>query len=109
MKLIFICSPYAGDIEVNTIKAKEYCRWAYLYKDVNVFAPHLFYTQFLEESVPRERRYGISLGMDMLEKCDEMWVFGTEISKGMGQEIERARQLKIPIVFRGEEYWKEPT
>ena len=39
--LVFICSPYAGDIERNTENARRYCRFA-VSKNCIPVAPHLF-------------------------------------------------------------------
>ena len=106
MKRVFICSPYAGDIEINTIKAKEYCRWAKKVKGVNPFAPHLYYPLFLEECIEEEREEGIQAGLDMLRDCDELWRFGFYHSIGMAREMELAEELGIPI-RRFDENFKE--
>ena len=29
--------------------------------------------------------------------CDEVWVFGGHISNGMAYELEKAKELKIPV------------
>jgi hypothetical protein len=103
MDLVFICSPYAGDIETNTIKAKEYCRWAALCRGVVPFAPHLMNTQFLEEFILEERELGINLGLQILEHCKELWIFGNTMSKGMSLELAHARELGIVVRYFGED------
>ena len=99
MDLVFICSPYAGDIETNTIKAREYCRWATLCRGVVPFAPHLMNTQFLEEFIPEERELGINLGLEVLKFCKELWAFGSLMSNGMTIELKRARELDILVRY----------
>ena len=42
MKLVYIASPYAGDIPNNVERAKEYCKQA-LEQGVIPVAPHLLY------------------------------------------------------------------
>lgn len=37
------------------------------------------------------------MGMELLRRCDEIWVFG-EPSEGMRDEIEEAKSLRLPIV-----------
>ena len=73
--MVYICSPFSGDPEGNTEKAKRYCRYAtqagYL-----PFAPHLFFPLFLRDELPRERALGLSMAIVMLTKCSELWVFG---------------------------------
>ena len=54
MKLVYIASPYAGDIPNNVERAKEYCKQA-LEQGVIPVAPHLLYPQFLKDSDPAER------------------------------------------------------
>ncbi len=97
-KIVFICSPFAGDIEGNTKRAKRYGRFAISKKVVPVI-PHLMYPQFLYEDDPDERRLGIEMGLILLSKCHEIWVFGNRISKGMAEEIGRAKKLGIPIRY----------
>ena len=97
-KIVFICSPYKGDIEVNTIRAKRYGRYAVTKKAVPI-VPHLMYTQFLDEDNHDERALGLEMGLILLSKCQEIWVFGNRISKGMEVEIEKAENMKIPIRY----------
>ena len=96
MKLVYIASPYAGDVQANTEAAKGYCRAA-LEEGVIPIAPHLLYPQFLEDSDPAERNLGLRPGLELLARCDELWVCGPEISPGMSREIQFAQGLGIPI------------
>ena len=87
MKKVFICSPLRGDIEGNIKKAKEYCREEALKGNIPI-APHVYFTQFLDEMNDDERRLGIFMGIELLKQCDELRVCGDVISEGMRQEIE---------------------
>ena len=40
----------------------------------------------------------IILGLQMLKRCKEVWVFGDRISEGMANEIQIAEKRKIPIL-----------
>ena len=93
--LIFVCSPYRGDIETNTQNARRYCRLV-LKQGGIPFAPHLLFTQFLDEGKAEERRLGLHLGAQMLKLCDEAWAFG-EPTEGMRMEIELAGRLGVPV------------
>lgn len=99
MKLVYICSPYKGDVEYNTAKAKGYCRFASKIQGVVPIAPHIYLTQFLEDGDPKERRLGLDIGLDLLKQCHELYVFGDRVSVGMQGEIEEAKRLGIPIIF----------
>ena len=96
MKLIYVASPYKGDIEKNIEYAKEACRYV-LNQGNAFFCPHLLYPQILDDNNPEERRLGINIGKEFLTKCDELWVFGGHISHGMFEEIEFARKIGIPV------------
>ncbi len=101
MKLIFICSPFAGDIELNTSRASRYCRFAYIKGHVS-YAPHLHNPQFLDEDIIEERNDGINLGLEILKLCDELWYFGRELTNGMEKELRYAFQYGITIRYFSE-------
>ena len=88
-RLVYICSPYAGDVVWNTQKAKKYSRLAINRGYVPV-APHLLYPQILNDNNPVERDVGIKCGLALLDCCSEIWVFGAKHSAGMRQEIQAA-------------------
>ena len=96
MKLIYVASPYAGDVQKNTEFAKEACRHA-MSEGHAFFAPHLLYPAILDDNQPQERQLGINMGLAMLSHCDELWCYGDRISHGMMEEIAEADRLGIPI------------
>jgi hypothetical protein len=95
-KLIYVASPLKGDYEGNMEKAREHCRYV-MSKGHIPFAPHLLFTQFLNDEVPEERQAGMQMGLDMLERCDELWVFGETLSDGMMVEILEAARLGLTV------------
>lgn len=101
-KLIYIASPYAGDIEANTAFAKKACRYA-IRQGHTPIAVHLLYPQVLNDCNPTERELGLRLGHRVLEMCDELWLCGSRISTGMAREIREAKYLGIPIRQIGEQ------
>jgi hypothetical protein len=96
-KLVFIASPYAGDIAHNVEMTKQYCRHA-LEMGCDFIAPHLLYPQILNDANPAEREIGIRMGLRLLAECDELWVCGNKITEGMRTEIAEAERLGIRIV-----------
>ena len=65
-KLVYICSPCRGDIEKNIEKAQRYCREAVeLWDDVIPIAPHVYFTQFLDDTKQEERAAGIDMGLSL--------------------------------------------
>ena len=95
-KLIYIASPYAGDVEKNVAFAKAACRYA-MEQEYTPMAVHLLYPQFLDDSNPQERASGLAMGHQVLSVCDELWVCGDRISSGMESEIQEAKRMGIPI------------
>lgn len=102
MKLVYIASPLRGenpsmkDYEKNIKQAAEYCEKA-CSLGVIAFAPHLYFTQFYNDTIAEEREKGLEMGLAMLEKCEELWVMGNNISQGMRGEIAHAKELGLPI------------
>lgn len=96
--LVYICSPYSGDIDINVKKASAFCRFA-LEKNCIPLAPHLLFPQFMNDENPKEREQAMFMNMVLLGKCNELWVFGDTISKGMAQEIEKAKKRKQLIRY----------
>lgn len=96
MKLIYVASPYAGDVEKNIEFAKKACRHV-MEQGHAFFAPHLLYPHLLDDNVPEERQAGLDMGIAMLSRCDELWCYGGHISFGMHCEMEEADRLGIPV------------
>lgn len=89
--LVYICSPYSGDVNNNAENARRYSRFA-VDQNCIPLTPHLLYPQFLSENNPAERELGLFFGIVLLGKCSEVWVFGNKISSGMSAEIAKAKR-----------------
>ena len=96
--LVYICSPYSGDVARNTLNARRFSRFAAKSGYIPV-TPHLLYPQFLDDNKPAERDLGLLSGNALLDLCAEVWVFGAHVSSGMKAEIERAKQRRCPIRY----------
>lgn len=95
-KLIYVCSPLRGDIERNIKRASEYSR--YVFKQGHIpITPHLYLTTFLDDTNPEERTAGMKMGIELLNICNELWIFGKHISEGMFKEINAAEYRGIPV------------
>lgn len=86
--------------------SQRYCSEAVeLWDDVIPIAPHVYFTQFLDDTKQEERAAGMDMGLSLLAMCDELWVYGIENpSEGMRSEIEYAKQHQIPIRDAAELY-----
>ena len=52
--IVYICSPYSGDMENNIAAARRYSRFAVEQGYIPI-APHLLFPQFLDDDNPKER------------------------------------------------------
>ena len=100
--IVYICSPYAGDIAGNTEAARRYSRFAVESGYIPI-APHLLFPQFMDDDDPAERELGLFFGNAIMSKCSEVWVFGERISNGMAAEIKRARWKNYRLRYFTEE------
>ena len=80
--LVYICSPFSGDTEENIKRAQDFCRFA-LKKGNIPLAPHLMFPQFMDDKNEEERNLAIFMDIILMGKCQEVWVPGDVISKGM--------------------------
>ncbi len=101
-KVVYICSPYAGNVEANIENARRYCRYAVEAGCMPV-APHLLYPQFMDDGNPCERDAALKFGIVLLSRCAELWWFGNRISSGMRGEIEFAKRKGIPVIHIDED------
>jgi len=92
MKVVFVCSPFQGKQE-NIEKARRYCKFV-LEKGCIPIAPHVYFSQFMDDNNPADRRKALEMNKKLLKFCDELWIFGNEITEGMREEIEYFRKIK---------------
>ena len=105
MRRAYICSPLSGNISGNIENAKRYAR--YIFKcGMAPVIPH-FYALVLNDEIPDERKLGMQAGISLLWVCDEVWVFGNEITEGMKKEIIFAEKLNIKVKYISEKELKK--
>lgn len=104
--IVYICSPYSGNVNHNIEMARKYSRFA-VDKHYLPIAPHLLFTQFMNDEIPEEREIAIFMNFVLMSKCAEMWVFGDVISAGMQHEINRAKRKYMKIRYFTEELEKK--
>lgn len=100
--IVYICSPYRGDTNQNIEKAQKYSRFA-VDQHYLPITPHIYFTQFMDDTIPEERETALFMNFVLMSKCVELWVFGDEITKGMQAEINRAKRKYMKIRYFTEE------
>lgn len=96
--LVYICSPYSGDVDGNVKKARAFCRFA-LEQNCIPIAPHLMFPQFIDDANPKERELALFMDIVLMGKCSEVWVLGNTISRGMAMEIEKAKKRRQTVRY----------
>ena len=100
MPIIYVCTPYSGDIEGNTKRARKYCKYV-LQEGGEPLAPHLLFPQFT-----KDRELGIHMDLILHRHCKELWVFGKTVTRGMEIEIRQARKYGKTVKFIKEEFYE---
>ncbi len=100
--IVYICSPYSGDTEKNIENARKYSRFAVDCHYLPI-TPHIYFTQFMNDNIPEERETAIFMNLVLMSKCEQLWVFGDNLSTGMKAEIDRAKKKHMKIRYFTEE------
>ena len=95
MKMVYICAPVGGDVKGNLERVKRYTRYALICGTAPVVPD--FYALCLDDHNQKERNIGMAAGLGMLWFCDELWIFGDEITEGMQAEINFCKNLNIKM------------
>lgn len=114
MDKVYIISRYRADRpkqrEFHKNVARYFCRVIIDEGKVPV-APHIYYTQFLDDNYPDDRECGLGLGIWELHNSQEFLLIVIDgiISEGMQNEIMEVSRMGIPgrIVCMTEQEIKE--
>lgn len=94
--LVIVCSPYRGDVAAHTAYARRCLLDSILRGEVPI-APHLLYTQALDDDIPEEREEGIALSLVLIQRCDLVVAYVDRgLSGGMCAERDAAFAAGVP-------------
>lgn len=98
-KQVYICHYYGKDPETSFKEVARICK-EIVENEPNVLpmGPQIYFNHFISENGYRE--YIMDMCLNMVVRCDELWVYGDEISSGMAEEISLALYKEIPVVYR---------
>jgi hypothetical protein len=95
---IFVASPLAAEtkegIDFNIRYATQACRLVWELGG-DPFAPHIFYTRFLDDNIVEHRKQALECGFEHLKQCQGA-VFFRPKTKGMKLEYDIATKRGIP-------------
>lgn len=91
--LVYICSPFSGDVECNTEKARQYSRFA-VDEGAVPLAPHLLLPQFMSEK--NERDLAMFMDMVFLGRCEQLCLISLNaiFDLGLDKEYYQPKELK---------------
>ncbi len=98
LPLVYICSPYRGDVDTNVMRARRYSYFAVSENTIPI-TPHLLFPQFMDDDIPSQRQLAMHFNYVLLGKCSQLWVFGDVISEGMEYEINLAKKRFMKIRY----------
>jgi hypothetical protein len=106
MRRVFVCSPLRAGrgrtVEDNFALARRLCRAA-VASGCAPIAPHLLFTQFLDDDVHDERVVGMAAGVAWIDACEAVWVYAENLedcSEGMRAEVTVALGIGKPVLYR---------
>lgn len=99
LKRAFIVSPFSGDVPRNKAYARRVGNYAFSIG----FAPyigHLYLTEILDDTDPKERAFGMDAAYTFMRVCDEI-IAGIDLgaSSGMKADLGVAINLEKPIRY----------
>lgn len=94
-KKVYICASMDGDLASVLERVKAYVNYA-LKCGVAPVAPH-FYLQAILPDTEANAEIIRSAARSLLWYCDEMWVFGDEITETMASDQQFCKEFHIPI------------
>lgn len=96
-KLIYVCQPLDISLE-NIKKAKHYCEFL-TGLGYHPFSPVLYYSTFLDLNKKKDRYLALLYAIDMIKKCDSVFIFSNKVTSAMYAELEAADLYEKPVKY----------
>lgn len=101
MRKNYIISRYSGtkrEIRFN-VRVARFMAKKVLDEGFIPVVPHIYFTQFLDDSEQCERDKGVEIALELLKECDKAIVVVVDgyISDGMKAELKCVNSLGIPV------------
>jgi hypothetical protein len=96
---VYICHPYSNNPDVNRIKFNRIFKFIRNnLKEAVPFSPIHAFGEFYDDNRKEDRKEVLKLCIDVLKRCDEVWVFGDwRNSEGCRLEVKIAEETGIKI------------
>lgn len=104
--MIYVASPYSHEdyhVMEKRAKAVTYYCYTQIKEGKNVISPITYGHEVRQAgNLPNDWSFWMNFCLDLLKHCDEIYVLtidGWNVSKGVREEIEFAKQNNIPITY----------
>lgn len=97
MKFVYISAPLRSDVEKNIAYATEKAREVFEEGNIPV-CPHLIFPPIADPQNKADDKKAMEMCLKLMERCNEIRVYGQEWTDGMWMEIQHAERMKIPIL-----------
>lgn len=94
--VVYVCLGNDGGNDDYVGELKECCRFV-IEHGATPIAPYLIFSQFRNNTSENCTRVENAMGMELLEICNEVWVFNSGNSSFKQNDIKMAIQLGKPI------------
>jgi hypothetical protein len=103
MKQVYLAHPLSAPTKEGILRNIHNAKLWYKWACDNYWPDHCFNAMWIlncevyEDSNQRERDIGMQRNYHHIKRCDELWLLGTEVSKGMESEAKFARRCLQPV------------
>lgn len=98
---MYICAPLRGDVEKNIEFARQKAQEVFQSGGIPV-CPHITLPSNADPACSVQDEAAREMGLQLVESCQQLNVYGSTITEGMRAEIHRAQERGIPVVYEQE-------
>lgn len=100
MRVAYVAHPISGDVPGNLAKIRAWIsRMQPQHPDLAFIAPYVTWLECGDDdSDPVSRNLGMDRDLEVLRRCDEIWLIGSQLSPGMWIECQEAKRHGIRVV-----------
>ena len=95
-KLVYICAPLRGDVEKNIEFARQKAQGVFQAGDIPI-CPHLMFPPIADPEDPEQDQAARDMDLRLIAICQQLNVYGPNLTDGMLAEIQRATILGIEV------------
>ena len=95
-KLVYVCAPLRGDMEANIEFARQKAAELFQHGYIPI-CPHLMFPPVADVNNPLQDELARKMGLQLVDICNQVNVYGPEWTDGMWAEIHQAEKAGIPV------------